>query len=128
MSREQSVKTMSVSHALPVGSDDNVTHSQKYPCSSTLRVETAGQANCGAGQYAGSAASRRKKPNLSRPAHELRALAATMSLRTGTPYREMMGAVGWSSSSTFARFYLRHVGLESRDLDAAARAALPGAL
>ena len=49
--------------------------------------------------------------DLSRPAHELRALAASIALHRGTPYAEVIRAVGWSSASTFARFYLRHLGL-----------------
>ena len=46
-----------------------------------------------------------------RPAYELRAIAASMSLHRGKPYAEVIKAVGWSSASTFGRFYLRHLGI-----------------
>ena len=46
-----------------------------------------------------------------RPAHELRAIAASISLHRGKPYAEVIKAVGWSSASTFGRFYMRHLGI-----------------
>ena len=44
-----------------------------------------------------------------RTAHELRALAASLAFHKGTPLHDVLRAVGWSSQSTFARHYLRHV-------------------
>ena len=46
-----------------------------------------------------------------RPAHELRALAASMALLRWKSYTEVIKAVGWSWASTFGRFYLRHLGV-----------------
>ena len=48
-------------------------------------------------------------PDLSRPAHELRAIAASLSYRQGTRLQDLLQAVGWQSHSTFGRFYLRHL-------------------
>jgi len=64
----------------------------------------------GGGVY-GSSPLTSTSPDLTRPAHELRALAASLALHRGTSYPEVIRAVGWSSASTFARFYLRHLGL-----------------
>jgi hypothetical protein len=48
-------------------------------------------------------------PDLARPAHELRAIAASLAYCKGTALSEMVRAVGWSNSCTFATFYLRNV-------------------
>jgi hypothetical protein len=48
-------------------------------------------------------------PDLSRPAHELRAIAASLAFFRGAALRDITLAVGWSSQSTFGRFYLRHM-------------------
>lgn len=49
-------------------------------------------------------------PDLHRPAHELRALSSSLALYRGAALEDITKAVGWSSSSTFGRFYLRHMG------------------
>ena len=49
------------------------------------------------------------RPDLSRPAHELRAIAASLSYRQGTRLQDLLQAVGWQSHSTFGRFYLRQL-------------------
>lgn len=52
---------------------------------------------------------RRGSPVLSRPAHELRALAATLAYCRGAALTDVIPAVGWRSSCTFANFYLREM-------------------
>jgi hypothetical protein len=47
--------------------------------------------------------------DLSRPAHELRAIAASLAYCKGAALSDVVHAVGWSSSCTFATFYLRSV-------------------
>lgn len=42
-------------------------------------------------------------------AHELRAVAASLAFHRGAGLKDIIKAVGWSSASTFARFYLRHM-------------------
>ena len=59
---------------------------------------------CCAGQC-GSGASKA----LSFRGHELRALAASLALRKGASFQEILDAVGWRSSSTFLRHYWRSV-------------------
>ena len=59
------------------------------------------------------------EPDLSRPAHELRAVATSIAYQLGTPIQDIIRAVGWHSASTFGRFYLRHLRcheLEARDV------------
>jgi hypothetical protein len=51
-----------------------------------------------------------RSPVLHRPAHELRALSSSMALYRGAALEDITKAVGWSSSLTFGRFYLRHMG------------------
>ena len=66
-------------------------------------------------------------PDLHRPAHELRALSASMALLRGVPLGELISAVGWASGFTFAQFYLHHLGLfEKEDLPSSLR--LPATL
>jgi integrase len=48
-------------------------------------------------------------PDLFRPAHELRAISASLALYRGAALSDITKAVGWSSASTFGRFYLRHL-------------------
>jgi hypothetical protein len=48
--------------------------------------------------------------NLTRPAHELRAVASSLAFRRGAALNDVIQAVGWTSASTFGRFYLRHMG------------------
>jgi hypothetical protein len=48
-------------------------------------------------------------PNLHRPAHELRAIATSLAFQRGAALGDITKAVGWSSDSTFGRFYLRHM-------------------
>lgn len=43
------------------------------------------------------------------PAHELRAVAASLAFHRGAALKDIIKAVGWSSASTFGRFYLRHL-------------------
>ena len=54
-------------------------------------------------------------PDLSRPAHELRAVAASLAYQLGTPLQDIIRAVGWNSASTFGRFYLRHLRCQEQD-------------
>ena len=53
----------------------------------------------------------RSVPDLSRPAHELRAIAASFAYLRGTRLQDLLQAVGWQSHSTFGRFYLRQLSL-----------------
>jgi hypothetical protein len=47
------------------------------------------------------------KRDLSRSAHELRAVAASLAYSRGASLKELMSSVGWSSTATVGRFYLR---------------------
>lgn len=51
-------------------------------------------------------------PDLHRPAHELRAIASSLALYRGAALSDITKSVGWSSASTFGRFYLRHISGE----------------
>lgn len=53
-------------------------------------------------------------PDMSRPTHELRAISSSMALHQGASMDQIIRAVGWSSGSTFAQFYLRHMRLAER--------------
>ena len=63
--------------------------------------------------------------DISRAAHELRAIAASLALRTGTSLTDVIRAVGWTSETTFGRFYLRHYGITDGSNEAAVSASLP---
>ena len=67
----------------------------------------AQQVGVAGAESAGSHSNYRQPPDLSRPAHELRALASTLAYHQGHTLQEIVSAVGWRSSSTFGRFYLR---------------------
>ena len=54
-------------------------------------------------------------PGLHRPAHELRALSASLALLRGVLLGELISDVGWASGFTFAQFYLHHLGLSKKD-------------
>ena len=48
-------------------------------------------------------------PPVRRASHEVRALAASYAYMNNVALTDLLGAVGWSSSSTFAKHYLREV-------------------
>lgn len=48
-------------------------------------------------------------PDLSRPAHELRAIAASLAYLRGARLQDLMSAVGWQTHSTWGRIYLRQL-------------------
>ena len=53
--------------------------------------------------------------DFSRPAHELRAMAASLAFHRGAALADIIQAVGWSSATTFGRFYLRHMEFRQSD-------------
>lgn len=48
-----------------------------------------------------------------RAAHELRAVASSLAFHRGASLSDVIQAVGWTSATTFGRFYLRHMGEEN---------------
>ena len=53
--------------------------------------------------------------DLSWPAHELRAIAASLAWHRGAALSEVIQAVGWTSTTTFGRFYLRNMSSRQTD-------------
>ena len=69
----------------------------------------------------------RSEPDLSRPAHELRAIAASISYHRGTRLQDLLQAVGWQSRTTFGRFYLRQLPVSDPGTGALTVPGQPGA-